>query len=88
MASPDETVRKLAATIASNAYRANPTRSRTRPASLPADLVERYVREVDPTGSLPPRERLSRATAAWRRDLALLALEVYKAGGNPQPPAA
>ena len=79
MAAHDAVVRRLAATVASNAYRAGPGRRRVRRPGLPEDLASHYLSEVDPSCVLDGRERQSRATAAWRRDVALQALAEYKA---------
>ena len=82
MAAKDPTARRLAATIASNAYRANPDRrsARRREFAVPADVVPRYEAEVDPTHSLAAAERAKRIAAAFRRDQAKRMLDAHNAG--------
>lgn len=72
MAAADKIVRRLAATVASNSYRAHPDAgsARRRPTAVPAELVDGYVAEVDPHGLLDDRERMKRVRAAYRRDVA------------------
>lgn len=79
MASNDSTVRRLAATVASNTYRAFPDRPRRRAAGVvPDHLREAYSHEVDPNRQLDEVERLKRASAAWRRDVALHLLDLHR----------
>ena len=62
--------RSLRARIAANARIASPTydpREATRAAT--AAKWERYYDEVDPTRSLTPDQRNTKAKAAWRRDM-------------------
>lgn len=80
MAAADETIRRLVAAVASNAYRAHPEkRAPQRPPSCPEHLRGQYEDEVDPDGTLPTRARLLRANAAWRRDEAKRALDAHRA---------
>lgn len=79
MASQDQYVRRLAATIAANTRIAHPDRPRRSSGSVPERLRPRYEREVDPAGSLSQHERRKRANAAWRRDEALRQLAEHHA---------
>ncbi len=84
MAARDAETRRLAATVASNTYRADPEgRRRVDRADrmldeVPSELQERYASEVDPESALDPRERAKRARAAYRRDQALDALAALR----------
>lgn len=88
MAAKDETTRRLAATVASNTYRAFPERAaeRRKAAHVPVALRDEYESEVDPHGALTADVRRRRAVAAWRRDQAQRALDAHtaalRAGGN------
>jgi hypothetical protein len=77
VAAADEVVRQLAATVASNEFRAHPDRPSPRriQVEVPGRLVCLYAAEVDPRGVLVAAERAKRIRAAYRRDMALRALE-------------
>jgi hypothetical protein len=81
VAATDQIMRRLAATVASNSYRAHPE-TRTSPRSapkVPSALVADYLAEVDPTGVLDRAEQAKRVTAAYRRDLARRELDRRRA---------
>jgi hypothetical protein len=76
------TERTLRAQIAANTSWANtPDRSeRTAPARRAA--AERFEREVDPDGILPPHERAKRAENARKAHFQRMALKSARARGN------
>ncbi|HVX69987.1 MAG TPA: hypothetical protein VHA79_09880 [Mycobacteriales bacterium] len=81
MAAADQVRRRLAATIASNSYRAHPEMrsDRRRETEVPEALLDAYVAEVDPRRRLDPSERMQRVRAAYRRDVAKRQLEALRA---------
>lgn len=74
MAARDDTERSLIARLASNTYWAQcPDRAaHTAPGRRAA--MERFERQVDPDGKLPPEERARRAESARKAYFAKLAL--------------
>lgn len=79
---PDQTLRSLAASVAAHeSWAATPDRSaRTAPARRA--LMEKFEREVDPDGTLPPEERAKRAESLRKAYFRRLALKSAKARRN------
>jgi hypothetical protein len=71
--------RSLAARIASHASWANTTDPAARTAPARKALLDRFEREVDPDGTLPPAERARRAEHAKKVYFTRLALASAKA---------
>jgi hypothetical protein len=82
--SQDPRVRSLAGRVAAYSRVAGgPPRAQSPLAVIPEAEREGYLAEVDPTGSLPLRERQRRAAAAYRRDEAAAALRAYRLSTTP-----
>ncbi|MCK9921228.1 hypothetical protein MXD61_04805 [Frankia sp. AgPm24] len=71
---PDPTTRRLVAQIGGNARVRQAVSPQEMTAPARAAFLARFEREVDPDGTLPPDERVTKARAALREQMARVSL--------------